>query len=48
MFVRKQLFNVLPHSRTLTKWYHIINGDHEFTKESFNNFKLKVHEQSSS
>jgi len=43
-FVRKQFYNVLPHPRTLTKWYQGINGDPGFTKESFDSLKLKVNE----
>ncbi|KAF0718665.1 THAP-type domain-containing protein, partial [Aphis craccivora] len=43
-FVRKQFFDVLPHPRTLTKWYQGINGDPGFTKESFDILKLKVNE----
>lgn len=39
-FVRKQFLNVLPHPRTLSKWYHIINGEPGFTKETFNTLKL--------
>jgi len=40
-FVRKQFSNVLPHPRTLNKcWYHVINGEPGFTRETFNTLKL--------
>lgn len=44
-FVRKQFTNVLPHPRTLAKWYQVINGDPGFTSESFNTLKLTVKEK---
>jgi len=43
-FVRKQFLNFLPHPRTLNKWYHVINEEPGFTKETFNTLKLKVAE----
>lgn len=43
-FVRIQFSNVLPHPRILNKWYHAINEEPGFTKETFNTLKLKVAE----
>jgi len=28
-------FNLLPHPRTMRKWYFVIDGKPEFTKEAF-------------
>ncbi|CAI6370914.1 unnamed protein product [Macrosiphum euphorbiae] len=34
-FVRKSFKNVLPHPKTISKWYKVVNGDPGFTQEAF-------------
>lgn len=34
-YVRKSSKNVLPHQKTITKWYKVINGNPGFTSEAF-------------
>jgi len=34
-FARKSFKNVLPHSKTISKWYKVINRDPGFTQEAF-------------
>lgn len=34
-YVRKSFKNVLPHQKTITKWYKVINGNPGFTSEAF-------------
>jgi len=45
-FVRTQFSDMLPHPRTISKWYQGINGEPGFTKESFQTLKKKVKENS--
>lgn len=40
-FVRKEFNTVLPHSRTLSKWYAHIDANPSFTKESLKMLSLK-------
>ncbi|XP_008178371.1 uncharacterized protein LOC103307821 [Acyrthosiphon pisum] len=40
--VRKTFANVLPHPRTLRRWYMVVDGKPCFTKESFETIKNKV------
>lgn len=41
-FVRKQFKNVLPHPKTISKWYQVINGQPGFSKEAFMTIKSKA------
>ena len=36
----------MPHPRTLSRWYKVINGTPEFTKEAFLTLKAKTEENS--
>ncbi|CAI6358369.1 unnamed protein product [Macrosiphum euphorbiae] len=40
-YVRKQFNTVLPHPRTLSKWYSSVNANPGFTEESFKILSLK-------
>lgn len=41
-YVRKYFKNLLPHSRTIQKWYAVVNGEPGFTKEAFDAIKERV------
>lgn len=41
-YVREQFNTILPHPRTLSKWYSHLNAKPGFTSESLNILKLKV------
>lgn len=41
MYVRKKFSNVLPHPRTLRRWYMVVDGLPGWTKEAFNALKEK-------
>lgn len=41
-YVRKQFNTILPHSRTLGKWYSHVNADPGFTDEALKTLTLKV------
>lgn len=34
-YIRKSFVNLLPHPRTLSRWYEVVNGEPGFTKEAF-------------
>lgn len=34
-YVRKSFKNVLPHPKTITRWYKVVNGEPGFTDEAF-------------
>jgi len=42
VYVRKQFNTILPHPRTLSKWYSHVNADLGFTKEALKSLSLKV------
>jgi len=41
-YVRQQFNTILPHPRTLSKWYSHLNAEPGFTSESLNILELKV------
>jgi len=41
MYVRKKFSNVLPHPRTLMRWYMVVDGLQSWTKKAFNALKQK-------
>lgn len=41
-YVRKTFAYVLPHPRTLRRWYMVVDGKPGFTKEAFETIKNKV------
>lgn len=41
-YVRKQFNTILPHARTMSKWYTHIDAKPGFTNESLKNLALKV------
>jgi len=41
-YVRKQFNTILPHSRTLSKWYRHVDAEPGFTDESLKLLILKV------
>lgn len=41
-YVRQQFDTILPHSRTLSKWYRNVNAEPGFTEESLKMLTLKV------
>ena len=41
-YVRDQFNTILPHPRTLSKWYSHLNAEPGFTMESFKLLELKV------
>lgn len=41
-YVRKQFNTILPHARTLSKWYSHVDAKPGFTNESLKNLALKV------
>lgn len=41
-YVRKTFANILPHPRTLRRWYMVVDGKPGFTKEAFETIKNKV------
>lgn len=41
-FVRNNFNSVLPHARTLSKWYSHVDADPGFTQESLNILTLKI------
>lgn len=45
-YVRKQFNTILPHSRTLGKWYSHVNAEPGFTDEALKTLKLKVQNSS--
>lgn len=40
-YVRKSFSNILPHVRTLRRWYTVVDGNPGFTQESLNSIKIK-------
>lgn len=42
LYVRKSFGKILPHPRTLRRWYMVVDGKPGFTKESFNTIAIKV------
>jgi hypothetical protein len=41
-YVRKQFNTILPHPRTLSKWYSHVNADPGFTEEALKSLSIKV------
>ncbi|KYN10897.1 THAP domain-containing protein 9, partial [Trachymyrmex cornetzi] len=41
-YVRRKFTNLLPHEKTLAKWYQIIDDNPGFTKQAFNSIANKV------
>lgn len=41
-YVRKQFKNLLPHEKTIAKWYKVIDGNPGFTKQAFDSIAQKV------
>lgn len=41
-YVRKSFSKVLPHPRTISRWYQVINGRPGFTQEAFSAIKAKA------
>lgn len=41
-FVRFKFYNVLPHTKTISKWYRSINGEAGILTEALNAIKLHV------
>lgn len=41
-FVRKVFKNVLPHPKTISKWYQVVNGEPGFSEEAFTTIKSKT------
>lgn len=41
-YVREKFYNALPDPRTLRSWYSSIDGEPDFTNESFDVLKVKV------
>lgn len=41
-YVRKEFNTILPHVRTLSKWYRHVNAEPGFTEESLKVLSLKV------
>lgn len=42
LYVRKEFGNILPHPRTLRRWYTVVDGKPGFTSEAFETIKLKA------
>lgn len=42
LYVRKIFSNILPHPRTLRRWYLVVDGKPGFTSEAFEQIKNKV------